>query len=447
MKKTITTICLCLIALTFAFMFVFCIFFPRTTQSDYSTLYEWPEFSIEALKSGEYFKGITNYFSDTICLRDRFIDIETRIRSIYGIAPEEEVIDVPTTDESQADYTEAESSTDISGEEKSQAETSDASTGETSSETSSAEPEQNEAELSGTIIIIGNRTMEVFSGNFNNGIVFADMLNEFAATLDDDVNVYSMVVPKASAYYIKNAKQEAYSKTASANKDNIDNINEHLSNRITPINVYDTLEKHSGEPIYFLTDHHWTGLAAYYASEAFTKQLGLPFDDLTHFEKNVREGYVGTMYKYSNYNPKVLASAEDFVTYIPTVDYTATYYNREDFTSPKKHEEGLFWEIPDDKKSSWYSTFIRGDRYCVKVESGVCHNGRKLLIVKDSYGNPLPQYLLQAFEEIYVVDAREYKLSLKETVEQYGITDLLFVECTFSAVGGDYIGKLKEICK
>ena len=148
MKKTITTICLCLIALTFAFMFVFCIFFPRTTQSDYSTLYEWPEFSIEALKSGEYFKGITNYFSDTICLRDRFIDIETRIRSIYGIAPEEEVIDVPDADESQADYTEAESSTDISNSEKSQAETSDMSTVETSSETSSAEPEQNEAEVS-----------------------------------------------------------------------------------------------------------------------------------------------------------------------------------------------------------------------------------------------------------------------------------------------------------
>ena len=54
--------------------------------------------------------------------------------------------------------------------------------------------------------------------------------------------------------------------------------------------------------------------------------------------------------------------------------------------------------------------------------------------------------MIEGFEEIYVVDGREYKNSVMDTIEQFGITDVLFAECTFSAVGR-YLTFLEELCR
>ena len=45
----------------------------------------------------------------------------------------------------------------------------------------------------------------------------------------------------------------------------------------------------------------------------------------------------------------------------------------------------------------------QGYSYSVKAVSNECKNGRKLLIVKDSYGNALAPFLMEGFEEIYQV--------------------------------------------
>jgi hypothetical protein len=180
----------------------------------------------------------------------------------------------------------------------------------------------------------------------------------------------------------------------------------------------------------------------------FADKAGTSIDDISAFREERREGYLGTMYKYSNYSTTLLNNPEDFVAYYPDASYTVTYYSASDLkSSPRDHEDGFFWQIGDNQKSSWYSTFIRGDSYSVKAVSDDCKNGRKLLIVKDSYGNALAPYTLEGFEEIYIVDARKYQRSLKETINELGITDVLFAECTFSAVGGDYISALEELCK
>ena len=105
----------------------------------------------------------------------------------------------------------------------------------------------------------------------------------------------------------------------------------------------------------------------------------------------------------------------------------------------------IFWYIDDDHRSSWYSTYIAGDSYAVQIKSDVCKNGRKLLIVKDSYGNALAPYFIDSFEEVYIVDARTFELQLPEFVKSYGITDVLFAECAFSAVGSGYRNDLEAL--
>ena len=64
--------------------------------------------------------------------------------------------------------------------------------------------------------------------------------------------------------------------------------------------------------------------------------------------------------------------------------------------------------------------------------------GRKLAIVKDSYGNALVPCLTGSFEDIYVVDARYFEVNAISQFTEWGITDLLFAMNTFSATGSNF---------
>ncbi len=450
-NKWAKTVSLFLLIAAFLGMFVFTVFLPRTMESDYSTLKTWPEFSVEALFSGEYFEGIVAYFTDTVPGRDRFIDYNAKIKNLYGLTEDEEVVDRgPDSSESgdsddeddfidQPDW-QPEVSTDnnnVSSDTSADV-SSDASTPEGDEIKDPDEPM--EEELSNSILIIGTRAMEIFGGNLNNGKVFAETLNEFAENINQNINVYSMVIPKASAFYIH--QSEKYAKYAPRNKENIDNINQNLSDRVIPIDAYGILEQHANEEIYFRTDHHWTGLGAYYAAKVFADKAGVNFTDLSRYTENRRAGYVGTLYKYSDYNPKLLNNPEDLVTYVPPSEYIATFYDHS-FQNPREHS--IFWDIAEEKRSSWYSTFLRGDSYSVKIQSKTCSNGRTLLIVKDSYGNALAPYFIDSFETVYIVDARFFEKGLYTFINEQGITDVLFAECTFSSCGAGYINKIKGL--
>lgn len=448
MKKFTMFLCLSIIVAAFIFMFVFTVCLPRTTVSSYSILNEMPEFSFDSLFSGKYFSDFTSYFTDTVFGRDKLVDYEARIRTLYGIQEENEEIVIyeeSTDDEGEEiqDETSGQESQDEVSNEVSGPET-DNSSNENENQGSN---EKVPPELSGSVLVAGDRAMEVYYGNGGGSmtVAYANTLNAFYEKFHGSVNVYSMVIPKSSAYYLEQVK--GYEDKALNNKVDIDAISKNLVG-VKDVNVYNILGQHANEEIFARTDHHWTALGAYYAASVFADTAGVAIDNLDKFTENRRAGYLGTYYSWSNNHPALQNNPEDFLAYYPDADYEVTYYSNKDLRSNGfVHKSGFFFTIGDKHKSSWYSTFINGDAYSVKAVSKDCKNGRKLLLVKDSYGNALAPFFLEGFEEIYIVDARVYERSLAETVEEFGITDVLFAECTFSAVGSSYINKLKEICK
>lgn len=455
MKEKVLKICLIVLVLVFAFMFVFTVFFKHTETSNYDKLSEWPELTAEKYFSGEYLSSVMHWFTDHIPGRDTFIGYEAHVRALYGLPKDEEVItrsdddkpDESSAAESSEPVSEPQESSDSASKEP--VEFSEVSFDDVSAETGeysqpSADPE-GDVELCNTVLVIGHRGLEVFYGNLPGAERYAGILNSLADKLPENVTLYSMVIPKASAYYIWQSEQFGF--TANANKENIDRISELLSDKIIDVNVYNTLGVHANEPIYYRTDHHWTALGSYYGAEVFAKKAGVTWHDLSDYEKHTREGYMGTLYTFSNNSPKLGDYPEDFDYYVPKTAYTAEYGNKADLSGLFPHEQGLYWDIADNQKSGWYFMFMYGDIFSAKITSGTCKNGRRLLIVKDSYGNPLPQYLVDSFEEIYVADMREYKRTITETVEEYGITDVLVAECSFSAVGASILDKLEGICK
>ena len=74
-----------------------------------------------------------------------------------------------------------------------------------------------------------------------------------------------------------------------------------------------------------------------------------------------------------------------------------------------------------------------------------CKNGRKLFLIKDSYGNALVPFLTGSFEEIYVVDFRYFKLNPISFMKEHGITDFLCSTCAFVACGSSGSSALERM--
>ena len=196
------------------------------------------------------------------------------------------------------------------------------------------------------------------------------------------------------------------------------------------VDIYSVLAQHTDEPIYLRTDHHWAPLGAYYAAQEFARVAGVPFGDLSRYEEHVVHRFVGSMYGYSQ-NVAVKKAPEDFVYHIPTeVEYTTTYVNYtldEEFhvTGESRPYKSKYFFSFKDGSGAAYTTFMGGDIKLTKVETST-HNGRRLLVFKDSFGNAVPGYLFYSFEEIHVADFRYFTKDVVSYVDENHITDILF---------------------
>ena len=85
MKKSILYITV-MVAVIAAFVVVFN-FFPRSEYSELERreLTKRPMFSIEALASGDYTKGISSWYSDTEPFRDEFMTLSMQVRAMRAL--------------------------------------------------------------------------------------------------------------------------------------------------------------------------------------------------------------------------------------------------------------------------------------------------------------------------------------------------------------------------
>ena len=77
-------------------------------------------------------------------------------------------------------------------------------------------------------------------------------------------------------------------------------------------------------------------------------------------------------------------------------------------------------------KKDKYSYFLNGNNAKVVVKTNG-QNGKKLLLIKDSYSHIMAQFLCQDYEELHFIDPRYYKLSLSEYARNNEITEILFL--------------------
>lgn len=409
----------------FAALTALLLFFPRSSYSELEKrdLATFPEFSVDKLIANTYPGELSHWFSDSEPYRDVFMTASMQLRDWFKLGGEEAVtFHAAKGSDKMSDVAAAEADT---------------------SAMAPALDEKTTLAHAG-IIIVGSgpnvRALIAFGGSANGGGAYASALNKLKSEMPD-MKVYSMVIPLATEFYCPPSAKG----TSQPQKPFIDNV-ARLLHGVTSVDVYGALQKHTAEDIYLRTDHHWAPLGAYYAARALASAAGVPFKDLSAYDKKVVHRFVGTMYGYSK-DIAVKNAPEDFVYYVPRTSYSTNYVVfslDKDFrmTGSRAWNNAPFFFKYNDGSGGAYSTFMGGDSKITTVRTGVS-NGRRLLIIKDSYGNAVPGYLFFSFEEVHVIDFRYFNKNLKRYIRNNKVTDVAAVFNVFNVYANSAAGSIR----
>ena len=248
----------------------------------------------------------------------------------------------------------------------------------------------------GVYTVGNNAAMELLYYPENNCTSYAKVINSLADALPD-VQVYNVVVPTMTEFY---GPEELYTDQIAG----IKSIYEKLDEKVMPVNVIKEMWPHADEHLYFATDHHWTQRGAYYAYRAFIKAKGEEVADISEFPQDNVDNFIGS-WSYSlkgTPGESVLVEAsETMERFMPVVDYEGAVYL--DMNLTDKWRESKVIVASDDK----YTTFIGGDMPVIKYTTSV-KNGEKVVIVKESFGNAFATWALNNYEEVYIIDPRQW---------------------------------------
>lgn len=261
----------------------------------------------------------------------------------------------------------------------------------------------------------------MFSGTQEVSRRYAEMINLYKQTFDS-LDIYSVIAPTPIDFYLP----KEYKRSSNDEKKSIDFVKEQLDSTVIFADAYSEIAKHTDRYIYFSTDHHWTGLGAYYAYRAFCKAAGFEPYNLNQFEKKtLKKKFLGSLYGITL--DKRLRDVKDSVEYYKLPIPTKTW--RYNLDSQRFDKAALFSNVSN------YANFLGGDHPLMKIESEV--NNHKLLIIKDSFGNAAAPYMALHFGTVYVMDYRYYDVNLPDFVKMHGITAIMFLHNTF-AVNNKY---------
>lgn len=265
---------------------------------------------------------------------------------------------------------------------------------------------------------------------------YSKAVNEITKGLDKKIKIYNMVVPNHTEFGLPARIAKDIGCTSQA--DNIKVINKNLNDRIQPINCYNVLSAHNDEYIYYNTDHHWTSLGAYYAYTAFCEQTGQPPLDIKDLNKNSISGFTGSFY--------TLSGSSSLYNNADTVEY----YDLPNKTSAQMKERmgssTIYCDVYYPAATSGsltYGVFCWGDtaQFVIKSDAGT---GKKIAVVKDSYGNAFAPYLTANYDEVHLLDFRYYSGNLNDYLKSNGIDEVLILNNTMSANSTSQVTTMKN---
>ena len=393
---------------------------PTVSETEKRELAKFPEFSAQALFSGDYFADISTWFSDTMPFRDTLMNLNSKMQNFLGTSGvlagfnegnQGDVIpDIPETDETLPE-------------------------GETSAPEETTEPEtfapeeitypadKNEAqhvEQLSSIVLCDNAGFEYYNFVQSTADNYVKALNTAGAKFSSSADIYATVVPTSTDITLNEKVRAKLS--VSDQKQAIDYMLGSATS-VKAFNCFNNIKQHRDEYVYFRTDHHWTALAAYYAYEVFCQTKGITPLPQSAFEIWSFEGFLGTFYNDSGKNPALGNTPDRVDAYKPPCEYSMTITDKYGSTSSMP----MLYDETNAPASLKYGTFICGDNPLSTITNESLTEGETCLVVKESFGNAFVPFLVYHYKTVYVIDYRHYTNSLSGFLASHPVDDIIFI--------------------
>lgn len=400
---------------------------PAYSETEKRKLAEFPEFTVEAFISGDYFSDISTWFSDTFPFREALTKANTEIKNLYGfdtisihgdVEQGDEIPDVPLeqppveeTKPQPKPQPKPQAPVTMPNEEDLKTDNGDPS---------AARPDYNTQSL-GAIIVADDSAYEYYSFSEDLAPRFINSVSSIKNAAHNKSNVYAMVVPTSIDIKLNDALR---SDISSANqKKALDYFNASFKNSIVVNGIYEAERLHRDEYTYFRTDHHWTSLGAYYAYEQFAQTKGIKPVPLSKYQTRTFDGFLGTFYSGSGQTAKLAETPDKVVAYLPFNNTTCHIVEG----NGNAFDWDVIKDVTDYDPGMKYLTFIGGDNAIATITNKDNPNGETCIVIKESFGNAFVPFLIPHYSTIYVIDPRHYDGTLSEFTEDKVINDIILL--------------------
>lgn len=394
---------------------------PTESEKEKRMLSQFPEFSFSALFNGRYFADISTWFSDTMPFREEIIDINNGVQTILGTNAPQRGFQENTKNEIPEAEELPPATLPLETLPPATLPPSSDQTPSLTESTPSVPADSGElpahVETIDSILIAGNAGYEYYNFSQNTADNYAGAVNAVASRLEGKAVVYDMIVPTSMDIVLDSRIRE---KVASDDQNKaIDYIENKLLPDVRRVSIFDILAAHRNEYIYFRTDHHWTGLGAYYAYMQFCSLKGQQPVSTESCIKQRFDGFLGT---FAN-KDRTLSADPDYVeTFMPPGDYKISITDKK----LNVNEGNVIYDESNAAASLKYGAFIWGDNAFSVIEDKAKASGESCLLIKESFGNALAPLLAANYKYLYIIDYRHYNGSICALAEEKGINDIVF---------------------
>ena len=407
---------------------------PSFSELEKRELEHFPAFSLSSLLSGDWFNGISLWFSDTFPGREGLVKAQSGLEKLYGdrritysgalvtleAAPSPTPTPTPTPEPSLAPV-EAEVTPEPTPEP-----TPDPADG--------VQFEKSEARQIGAAIYFGDAAYEIYGSNDLACQSFCQTMSKAADKYAGRYRFFSLICPNSGGIVLS---YDVYDQLYNIRQDvAVKKFYEGGSENLIPVYVYDTLRAHNTEYLYFRTDHHWTALGAYYAYTEFCKAAGFEPVPLSEYTEVEMDPFLGSYYQ-NNPKPEMQNHPDSVIAYCPPGNVTLTNY--------PLYGPGVEASVITDMRGSTterqYLCFLGGDHYLSEITNNDIEDDSAIIVVKDSYGNPFVGYLSQHYHTVLALDWH-YELRLNELMEKYNVKDILVLTELVQAQGTNMLNNL-----
>ncbi len=434
---------------------------PTVSSVEKRNLTSFPEFSVGDFLDGTYTSNISLWFADTFPMRDQLIAGNDMVTSLYGLNEQQiygemkrgddipdldSVESVDTSGVNQSEASQAEPQTGSEPETQQDSQTEVQTEAQTEAQTEpETEPQvdgtiHDEGETFGTVYVADNRAFSVYYFNQTAADTYAQAISTCSAILSPNgITVYDILAPTSIGVNLDDQLQEEL--YSSNQGDAFQYIEKKMTDGVQVVNPYETLRSHNSEYLYFGTDHHWTALGAYYTYTEFAAKKGITPHTLDEFQTMEFPGFLGTFYASSNQAEALRNNPDTVIAYVPNGTNDMTYISYDGL----EYQWNIISDATEYDENSKYMCFIGGDQPYEEIHNPEITDGSACIVVKESYGNAFVPFLVDHYQDVYVVDYRYYEGSLSYLALSNNVQDIIFLNNAEALSSEDTVNKIYSL--